>query len=178
MPRSPDPPHYPTTQRPRPAASSSRRSSTSATGSCSRRRSIASGNTTRSGLRPRQEVRRTRFLANWLVAMSRRRGGKILRPRINRDEALRAKINHLGLPQASRQEISQDLHLIEAALAFDSIVVSRDDSVRSLLRSVTGTCPEFAKVVWCNPVDLGEEGLEWLRTGARAVKAWQLGSRR
>lgn len=124
------------------------------------------------------EKQRVRFLANWMVAMARRKGGKILQPTIPHNDALRTKINHLGLPEASRQEISEDLHLIEAALACDNIVISRDDSVRAPLRSVTGSCPEFEKVVWCNPVDLGEEGLEWLRTGARVVKAWQLGSRR
>jgi hypothetical protein len=113
-----------------------------------------------------------------MVAMSRRKGGKILRVRVNRDDALRTKINHLGLPNASRQAIAEDLQLIEAALAFDRIVVSRDDAARALLQSVTGSCPEFAKVVWCNPVDLGQEGGEWLRTGARVVKAWQLGSKR
>ena len=68
------------------------------------------------------DLRRTRFLVNWMVAMSRRKGGKILRVRVDRDDALRTKVNHLGLPEASRQEISEDLHLIEGALAFDHIV--------------------------------------------------------
>jgi len=113
-----------------------------------------------------------------MVAMSRRKGGKILRPRVERDEALRIKLNRLGLPGSDRHEIVEDLHLIEGALTFDRIVVSRDDSVRELLRGIAGSCPEFAKVVWCNPVELGEEGIEWLRAGARVVKAWQLGSRR
>jgi len=124
------------------------------------------------------DLRRTRFLANWMVAMSRRKGGKILWVRVGRNDALRTKINHLGLPEAARQEISEDLHLIEGAMAFDRVVVSRDDSVRDLLRGISGRCPEFAKVIWCNPVDLGGEGLEWLRDGARVVKVWQLGSRR
>lgn len=124
------------------------------------------------------DKQRIRYLANWMVAMGRRRGGKILRPHVARDVALRTKINHLGLPEASRREISDDLHLIEAALACDSIVISRDDSVRVLLQSATRSCPEFAKVLWCNPVDLGNEALEWLRSGARSVKAWQLGSKR
>ncbi len=124
------------------------------------------------------ELRRTRFLANWMVAMSRRKGGKILRVRVDRDVALRSKINRLGIPEPLRQEISDDLHLIEGALAFDGIVIFRDDSVRDLLRGLAGSCPEFEKVVWCNPVELGEEGVQWLRTGARVVKAWQLGSKR
>lgn len=124
------------------------------------------------------DQRRIRFLLAWMVAMTRRKGGEVIRQHVSHNETLRTKINHLGLAEASRQEISEDLHLIEAALAFDSIVISRDDSVRVLLSSVTGSCPEIKKVVWCNPVELGEEGLDWLRAGARTVKAWQLGSRR
>lgn len=124
------------------------------------------------------DLQRVRFLANWMVAMSRRKGGKILRPRVDRDETLRAKINRLGLPGNARREITEDLHLVEAALAFDRIIVSRDDAARALFQSVAGDCPEIEKVLWCNPVDLGQEALEWLRTGARNVKAWQLGSKR
>lgn len=124
------------------------------------------------------DQRRSQYLVGWMVAMTRRKGGKIIRPVVTRDLALRTKINHLGLPQASRREIDEDLHLLEAAMAFDRIVVSRDDSVRALLQSITGNCPELAKIVWCNPVEVGGEGLEWLRAGARVVKAWQLGSKR
>ena len=129
-------------------------------------------------IRTSADKQRTRFIANWMVAMSRRKGGKILRPRVDRDEALRTKINRLGLSGNDRHQITEDLHLVEAALASDRIVVSRDDSVRALLQSITGSCPEVEKVLWCNPVELGEEALEWLRTGARVVKAWQLGSKR
>jgi hypothetical protein len=129
-------------------------------------------------IRTKSDERRTRFLVDWMFAMSRKKRGKILRARVDRDEALRAKINRLGLPGNARHEITEDLHLVEAAPASDRIVVSRDDSVRDLLRGIAGGCPEFAKVLWCNPVELGEEGVEWLRTGARVVKAWQLGSKR
>lgn len=124
------------------------------------------------------DKQRTRFLVNWMVAMARRKGGKILRPPVPRNEALRTKVNHLGLPEAYRRELSEDLHLVEAALAHDNIIISRDDNARELFQSASGNCPEFAKVVWCNPVDLGEEGTEWLKTGARVVKVWQLGSKR
>jgi hypothetical protein len=119
---------------------------------------------------------RVRFLKNWMLAMGRK--GKLLRPAIGRDAALRSKINHLGLPGSSRQEIEEDLHLVEAALAHDRIVVSRDDSVHELLRSITGNCVEIRKVVWCNPVTLADEVLVWLSNGAPVVKVWQLGSKR
>jgi hypothetical protein len=119
---------------------------------------------------------RIRFLANWMLAMGRKR--KLLRPMIVRDAALRAKINRMGLPGGSRQEIEEDFHLVEAAIAHDRIVVSRDDSVHEILRSITGNCAEIRKVMWCNPVTLADEVLDWLSKGAPVVKVWQLGSKR
>ena len=127
-------------------------------------------------IRNRADEVRTRFLKNWMLAMGRKR--KLLRPPIERDAMLRSKINRLGLPGNARQEIEEDLHLVEAALAHDRIVVSRDDSVHELLRSITGNCAEIRKVVWCNPVTLADEVLDWLGKGAPVVKVWQLGSKR
>jgi hypothetical protein len=112
-------------------------------------------------IRGRADELRVRFLVDWMLAMQRR-----------------GKLNHLGLPESSRQEIAQDLHLVEAALSTDQIVVSRDDSVQVLLRGITGSCREIRKVIWCNPVTLGDDALDWLRKGARVVKVWQLGSKR
>ena len=119
---------------------------------------------------------RIRFLKDWMLAMQRR--GKLLRPLVERDQSLRSKINRLGLPGNARQEIEKDLHLVEAALAHDRIVVSRDDSVHELLRSITGNCAEIRKVMWCNPVTLAGEVMAWLDKGAPVVKVWQLGSKR
>jgi len=125
-------------------------------------------------IRSRADEVRSRFLVGWMFAMGRK--GKLLRPHVASDASLRDKINHLGLAEQTRQAISEDLHLIEAALTADQIVISRDDEVHGFLRSITRSCPEIRKVVWCNPVGLGNEGVEWLRDGARSVKVWQLGS--
>jgi hypothetical protein len=116
------------------------------------------------------------FLLDWLPAMQDR--GKIIRLPSPANVALRRKINRLGLPQASRRTISDDVHLIEAALAGDGVVISRDDEVHRLLQGISGNCREIEKVIWVNPVTDDLEKIEWLRRGARRVKAWQLGSRR
>lgn len=116
---------------------------------------------------------RSRFLVRWMFAMSSK--GKLLRVSVAQDTSLRDHIHHMGLPEQDRQTISEDLHLLEAALAFDRIVVSRDDAVEGLLRGITRNCRQIRKVVWCNPVGAGDEALEWLRSGARPVKVWHLG---
>jgi hypothetical protein len=128
-------------------------------------------------IRNKADERRSRFLVDWLFAMERKEG-KVLRPHITRNQGLRTKVNRMGLPQASRQAIIEDLHLVEAASASDSVVISRDDTVHRLLRSITGNCPEIRKIVWCNPVTVGDEGVQWLKDGARVIKVWQLGSKR
>jgi hypothetical protein len=124
---------------------------------------------------PGDEVR-LMFLFDWLPGMKDR--GKIIRLPSPANVALRGKINRLVLPQTSRQTVSDDVHLIEAALAADSVVISRDDEAHHLLQSISGACPEIEKVLWVNPVKDDLEKLDWLRQGARSVKAWQLGSRR
>jgi hypothetical protein len=68
---------------------------------------------------------RIRFLVAWMIEMQSK--AKILRPQVPRDESLRTKINHLGLPENHRQDLSEDLHLVEAALATDRVVISRDE---------------------------------------------------
>lgn len=123
------------------------------------------------------DQRRSRFLVDWLFAMGRKKG-KILRPRVTANDALRRKINCFGLPQAARKEIIEDIHLVEAAMASDRVIISRDDAAQRLRSNITGSCPEIRKVIWCNPVTVSDDGLRWLRNGAPVVKVWQLGSKR
>jgi len=106
------------------------------------------------------------------------RKGKLLRVRVQRDGALRNKINRMGLRDQDRRAVQEDLHLIEAACASDRVVISRDDAAHVLLSSIAPSCPGFRNVMWCNPVTRGPQALEWLRDGAARVRAWQLRSAR
>ncbi len=63
----------------------------------------------------------------------------------------------------------KDLHLIEAALATDKIVVSLDDTARAEL-SVPA-----AEVMWVHPVDEGGHVIYWLNKGAEPRDEWKLG---
>ena len=128
-------------------------------------------------IRAKADERRSRFLVDWLFAMGRKKG-KILRPHVAANDALRRKINRLGLPQAARKEIIEDIHLVEAAMASDGVIISRDDAAQRLLSNITGSCPEIRKIIWCNPVTVSDDGLRWLSHGAPVVKVWQLGSKR
>ena len=73
---------------------------------------------------------------------------------------------------AVSKAIQKDLHLVEAALATDKIVVSLDD------RAAIQLCVEATKdVVWVNAVAEGGHALYWLRRGAKPVARWKLGYR-
>jgi hypothetical protein len=68
--------------------------------------------------------------------------------------------------------VMKDLHLVEAALATDKLVVSLDDRARAELR-VEAT----KDVTWVNAVADGGHAIYWLRTGANPVERWKLGYR-
>ena len=64
----------------------------------------------------------------------------------------------------------KDLHLIEAALATDNIVISLDDRARTEL-----SLPAAAEVMWVNPVDERGHVICWLNKGAEPIEEWKLG---
>jgi hypothetical protein len=68
--------------------------------------------------------------------------------------------------------VMKDLHLVEASLATDKVVVSLDDRARAEL-NVEAT----RDVTWVNAVADGGHAIYWLRGGANPVERWKLGYR-
>jgi hypothetical protein len=117
---------------------------------------------------------RTTYITGWLAAMEAR--GKLQRQRIPRNRDLRRKINRIGLDQNDRRELIADIHLIEAAAATDKTILSRDDAARRILSIAVLHLPDLGPIVWCNPVTEHPGVIDWLKAGARTVRAWQLRS--
>jgi len=66
--------------------------------------------------------------------------------------------------------VQKDLHLIEAALATDKVVISLDD------RAQADLCVDATKeVTWVNAVAEGGHAIYWLRDGAPPKNEWKLG---
>ena len=103
------------------------------------------------------------FARAWLAEMTSR--AKVEGIADVRNEDLRAE----APATASAQK---DLHLIEAALATDKIVISLDDTARAEL-----SVPAAADVMWIHPVDEGGRVMYWLNKGAGVVDEWKLGVR-
>jgi hypothetical protein len=66
--------------------------------------------------------------------------------------------------------------LIEAALAADSLIASKDDEARTAFAQAARTVAALRSVCWVNPVIDDADCLEWLRNGARSTKRHRLTS--
>jgi hypothetical protein len=91
---------------------------------------------------------------------------------------------HLKLPHLIEAAVEKqlaiifkDIHLVEAALAADSIVLSLDDVVRELLRTAAVSIGELRPIQWANPANEDEQVIVWLTRGARPEARRRLGLR-
>jgi len=103
---------------------------------------------------------------------------KVADPQVPQDEPLRERIAAAGPHQIAADAMQKDVHLIEAALATDRIVISLDDTVRRLFAGASVNIRELRPVVWANPATEGEELLNWIKAGAKDEKERRLGHAR
>lgn len=81
-------------------------------------------------------------------------------------QELREAVRESGLGPTQLEEAEKDLHLIEAALEADGVVLSRDERARRLLGRFATSVPELGAVTWVNPDRDEERPREWLEAGA------------
>jgi hypothetical protein len=82
------------------------------------------------------------------------------------DETFRNKIRLKAANTKNMEAMIKDCHLIEAASIADRIVISRDDEVRDLFRSVAQDFKVLQGIAWINPVDPAADVVAWLAAGA------------
>lgn len=125
---------------------------------------------------------KSRFGQAWRGKMERT--GKLVRIKSLEDSDLRAKIymtdiflaNYMAeilsenLTEKNRLEIKKDIHLLEAALATDKIVVSLDDNTArrffTLAAQGVEELSELKAIAWINPDKPEESPIAWLKCGA------------
>lgn len=71
----------------------------------------------------------------------------------------------------------KDVHLIEAALTSDGLVVALDETVRELFSIASKSVGEIENIIWVNPDKEDEKSMLWLETGARSEKHRRLGAK-
>lgn len=94
------------------------------------------------------------------------------------DQALRSKIDQASHNEKGRAAMLKDVHLLEAALVTDEIIVALDETVRALFIEAAISVGEIRNVVWVNPDLADEEPLRWLEDGAKSDKLRFLGARK
>jgi hypothetical protein len=115
---------------------------------------------------------RSRFARRWQVQMTSRKLVVFLGD--IRDEALRGRLEPCCVAEKDWQILEKDCHLVEAALQTDRIVLSRDETVRQLLRQACGAVAELREILWANPEIEEERVTAWIAGGARRDKARRL----
>ena len=115
----------------------------------------------------------SRLTRRWVKRMFARR--KVRYVEIIEDNTLREKVLRTASNADERQALSDDLLLIEAALATDRTVASLDERVRALFRQATSQVGELRTIVWVNPEREEETPLLWLKRGAPADPDLMLG---
>ncbi|MGD0413021.1 MAG: hypothetical protein ABSC18_15125 [Verrucomicrobiota bacterium] len=112
------------------------------------------------------------FARGWLVSMVSKR--KFLFARNCEDAQLRQTIANLAPLQWPVTKMLKDIHLIEASLSGDRIVISLDEAARTHFARASSVASQLKEVVWRNPateMDLGA----WLEKGAQAEASMKLG---
>jgi hypothetical protein len=100
---------------------------------------------------------------------------KIEQPEQIQNDELRSKLSGLSFKKKEIEAMLEDVHLIEAALATDYTVVSRDETVRAFFRQASKSVTLLRPVTWVNPTREEEECIDWLKHGAPSEKRRQLG---
>ena len=117
---------------------------------------------------------RTWFTRRWLREIFGCRKQVPCEP--DRDEGLRMRILDAVEGERNKAAVEKDMHLIEAAMANDKRVVSRDDAVRDILRVAAGRVSELRPLVWVNPANEAESAIAWLEGGAEVEVERTLGA--
>ena len=128
---------------------------------------------TTEALRAEWHKHQSRFTKTWLVSMVARK--KVCWIEAPSDEELRAKMVHAAKNEKKRDAMLKDIHLIEAALQADKIVISMDEVVRHCFRELAQAVGSLKPIVWVNPCKNDETPLSWLQNGAASEKERQLG---
>lgn len=102
---------------------------------------------------------------NFLREMRRR--GKLVPPQETVPVMVktRATIERL-CGEAQAEAILKDFHLLEAAWESDRLILSLDDTARSLLVPLVKRLPRLGTFTWVNPTEEGEAVIDWLTKGA------------
>ena len=102
---------------------------------------------------------------------------KVRRPdKAPENKDLREAVRRAKLSDGERENLLKDIHLVEAALVADRIIVSLDGHAQKAFSRLATERKEIRKIVWVNPAKEPEKVISWLQAGAEPEKNRMLGS--
>jgi hypothetical protein len=113
------------------------------------------------------------FAKTWLRTMFARRLVHNLNTPIN--EELHLKIEDLAINDKKRAAMLKDVHLIEAALLADKIIISIDRTAKGYFQEIMQEIVVLKQITWANPCIDEEEVIDWLTNGAELEEKRLLG---
>ncbi len=113
------------------------------------------------------------FARRWRVSMEARK--KVHHIEVTSQDKLYDKIECTTTSEKDCQAMFKDLHLIEAALSTDRIVISLDETARKLFSQTAQRVGELKSVMWVNPDKTEDRAIDWLEAGAKPDKNRQIG---
>lgn len=115
------------------------------------------------------------FARKWRRYMEGKK--KIYRLKNAVNNELRRKFENISIKDTEKEVMLKDIHLIEAALVTDKIVISLDEEARELFYVSSTKLGELKDAIWINPGKLEEKSIVWLENGANNEKHRHLGYR-
>jgi len=111
----------------------------------------------------------------WLTQMHGAK--KVEKVETPEDAVLRRRLIEIAASSNATDAAVKDVHLVEAALASDGLIVSMDDEARSLFRELSRQAKQIRHLVWINPAVEEETPIAWLKAGAPTEEHRKLGFR-
>ena len=104
------------------------------------------------------------FAAAWLKSMIARKRFVYIQPPLNSE--LSDQIERTATLEKDVEALRKDFHLLQAAIATDQTIISRDETVRGLFAHASQQVGEIRNIIWVNPDRPAEEPIAWLQNGA------------
>ncbi len=116
------------------------------------------------------EKHRSGYSSNWLAKMIGKRRVKNIPP--DKSLCIDNKIERSSdFNKRQKKALKKDGLLIEAALASDKRIVSKDKEARELFHKLTSQTPELHNVYWAHV--MCSKCLEWLKANAEFGRKWR-----
>lgn len=113
---------------------------------------------------------RSTYSATWLSSMVARK--KIIKIGAVENQELRAGLSYVALSHNEIEAVYKDIHLIDAAIEMDKIIISCDHALKTILDKAVLEVTTIREILYVNPVRNAIETVTWLQEGATTDKKW------